>query len=800
MEYLDFELHVRPGDGEGQYVVCVARSPIIGNPEVAAVFPYTEAELQQRIGGVRRALHGTHRGVVVEAGAGEATSVEVVKGFGRDLFEFLINPEIRLFYDNSVAQARKENKGLRLRLRIDAPELAALPWEFLYNPQDTVDDFVSFSKYTPVVRHFDLSTEVAVQQIEPPLRILAMCADPSDRAQLDSTDEKAKMKEALRPLTEAGLVELRWLKGKTAYDLQVALGQGPWHIFHFIGHGGFDAEAGEGLLVLEDEAGRAAPFSAENLVRYMRDEPALQLVVLNACSGAEGSDASLFSSTASALSRRNVPAVVAMQFEVTDAAAIGFTKTFYSFLAQGMPVDSALAEARKGMATGGTLEWATPVLYLRSSDGKLFDVPEGMREEASRRTKTFQPYVPAAEPQSRGDGAPEPAPVAEATEDTNQQAGEPSPAPTAPTPALDGGGKKGGVPWTWVGVGVGVLAVAALALWWLAGSVPVAYDLAIEERNPRIEMSTPEARLNLIVKDEFGVALPVFERSDYPVVWSSSDTAVAQVEGRFLPDEQRLAGFFVPQRPGTTTIRAMLNDSVATQRAFTVLVPRETLAVVAARHQAVQSAFGDAARTNAAVLGLHRGFLSRFDYALGETSIDASGLAVRTERLDSLGGVYTALRVEGLNALLTLDERQQRWTNFLTAAQALRASPETETAQQKIAAIEAARSGEVTVAFLATCRVSSRDCPSSNITDSFESGAGVYFNVGIASPGSRSVRYDVADEGNQVVDAGRSFDVSRSTRYRINYGLDVPGDGAYTLRFFNGQGDLIGRHRFTVGG
>src|SRR3954447_25312974 len=80
------------------------------------------------------------------------------------------------------------------------------------------------------------------------------------------------------------------------------------------------------------------------------------------------------SSTAATLVRRGVAAVVAMQYEITDAASIEFSRSFYDAVADGLPVDVAVADARKSVsvAIANTLEWGTPVLFMRSRDGKLF--------------------------------------------------------------------------------------------------------------------------------------------------------------------------------------------------------------------------------------------------------------------------------------------------------------------------------------------------------------------------------------------------------------------------------------------
>ncbi len=65
-----------------------------------------------------------------------------------------------------------------------------------------------------------------------------------------------------------------------------------------------------------------------------------------------------------------------MQAEITDRAAIDLTRTFYTALATGRPVDAALTQARVALAANGSDEWAIPVLFSRSPDNRLFDVVE----------------------------------------------------------------------------------------------------------------------------------------------------------------------------------------------------------------------------------------------------------------------------------------------------------------------------------------------------------------------------------------------------------------------------------------
>ena len=129
------------------------------------------------------------------------------------------------------------------------------------------------------------------------------------------------------------------------------------------------------MLILEDEDKRGREVSGQYLGALLHDQRTLRLAVLNACEGARSSSDEVFSGTAQSLVQQGLPAVIAMQFEVTDTAAITLTHEFCEAIADGYPVDAALAEARKAIfAQGNDVEWGTPVLYMRSPDGRIFDI------------------------------------------------------------------------------------------------------------------------------------------------------------------------------------------------------------------------------------------------------------------------------------------------------------------------------------------------------------------------------------------------------------------------------------------
>ncbi len=150
-----------------------------------------------------------------------------------------------------------------------------------------------------------------------------------------------------------------------------------FHVLHFIGHGKFDRQEQAGCILLQDEQGRASLVTGDALISILKNRDSVRLVVLNACEGACCSSDDMSSGIAQGLVLAGLPAVIAMQSTIEDRSAILFAQDLYESLAQGEPVDSALAEARNAMnsgAQGEALDWASPVLFMRSPDGRLFEI------------------------------------------------------------------------------------------------------------------------------------------------------------------------------------------------------------------------------------------------------------------------------------------------------------------------------------------------------------------------------------------------------------------------------------------
>ena len=442
--YLDFDLRfTREGDG---YRAQILQSPGgVGN--LAFSLPFQEHELENyllKIGQRRAGMRGA-----------DSPETRAAREFGNRLYETVFQGPLANSLQKSMEAARTAERGLRIRLRLgETPELADLPWEYLYEAQRR--EFLALSKDTPVVRYFDLPNKVKPLAVTPPLRVLVMLSNPSDVDCLDVEKEWQKLKEAVRDLEERNLLIVDRLPHATLTDLLNCLRKVDCHVFHFIGHGSFNPATQESVLALENEKGSKRLISGDDLGIYLRDEEALRLVVLNACEGARASRTDPFSGAAQSLVLKGIPAVIAMQFEVSDEAAIAMASGFYSALADDYPVDAALTEARKAVfAAGCTVEWGTPVLYMRAEDGRIFDVNKTAAQKAEVRSE------PAPQP------APEPPPLP-TFETPRKPIAKPQPE-TVPvvTESAAPGKKRAPRRWVWMlgGVILTFAAFVALGIW-----------------------------------------------------------------------------------------------------------------------------------------------------------------------------------------------------------------------------------------------------------------------------------------------------------------------------------------------
>src|SRR6185312_4218463 len=216
-----------------------------------------------------------------------------------------------------------------------APWINLTPWESLWDARNR--EFLATAGSTFFSRA--VADSVLHRPRPRPLRILIMAAAPHvfEGRRLPPLSDYVEI-EKIRAAAKGVECQVEVVPGESFEDLQMALHKSDsagarFDVFHFIGHGDFDQMRQEGYLLLRESDGAGAvPISAADLTELLSDPWSPLLVVLNSCRGAQGSGGDIFSSTAATLSLGRVPAVIAMQFPISDRAAIAFSKSLYLFL------------------------------------------------------------------------------------------------------------------------------------------------------------------------------------------------------------------------------------------------------------------------------------------------------------------------------------------------------------------------------------------------------------------------------------------------------------------------------------
>lgn len=313
---------------------------------------------------------------------------------GVPLFTALFTERVRDLWRSSLqaleqAPSVEDGRGLHLRflfgpppnralqqddlLKADYIRFGSLPWELLCDPDTRIP--LALNPTTPILRTLDGVGSPRPIWVELPFRVLVVCCAPRSLTALDVEAEKDLISQAL---ANPDVAQVKFLDDPDLPSLRRILRVGQFHALHFIGHGGFSDESGEGYLCFkkrnarpdEDDVLRVSGTELARLVAGLND---LGLVILNACRSAQiprRLGQSPWTAVAAAASLAGVPAVFAMQFKISDPAAIAFSGAFYESLAEGMSLEEAITDARYAISQV-SVEWGTPVFFLRGKDGRL---------------------------------------------------------------------------------------------------------------------------------------------------------------------------------------------------------------------------------------------------------------------------------------------------------------------------------------------------------------------------------------------------------------------------------------------
>jgi peptidoglycan/xylan/chitin deacetylase (PgdA/CDA1 family) len=260
---------------------------------------------------------------------------------------------------------------LQVQLQIAAPELAALPWEWValgvsrpWSPA-LRDDYA-------LVRIGRRARTPAPVPLAGPLRILA-AAGAGEELQLEA------LHSALAQAVLAGQIELHLLRRATPQALERALASDAPHVLHCAAPIGATPEGIAQVLV----GNGLAPF---DLAALAARSPDLRLITLAGPQGDGGSVSAAPMLLATALVGAELPAAITFGAALPAALTARFAAACYTQLARGVPVDLAVTAGRRALSEHATSRgWGFPQLHVMPGGEQIF-LPD--RAGRSRRIAT----------------------------------------------------------------------------------------------------------------------------------------------------------------------------------------------------------------------------------------------------------------------------------------------------------------------------------------------------------------------------------------------------------------------------
>jgi len=380
MEYLDFFVHL--DRDENGLVVRVDADPY-GRGAAKNPLGFDPATLPCRLKAIEQCLLCMLHPSATDRDKSRCSLEEHVRSLGADLFRVLSEGDVGKAFLRTLGQLDGDvHRGLRIRIASDPSDghlhpMAAAAWEVIHDAKH--EGFLGQRRRFPISRYFTGLGAIQELRLDGALRVLLVESQPKDVPPVQAAEEKAAIRHALEPIKRVEVVESppHLLRVR---DLILARGI---HVLHFIGHGGFNAQTGNGWVTFANEDDSRARWPGDLLADRLKDLPTLRLVVLSNCYGGtlpRAANQVAFLTVAPALLRAKIPAVVAMQFPISDDAAIAFSRRFYERLAAFDPIDVATSEARMAIADLGQspetrLQWPLPAVFMRVGDGCLLSPP-----------------------------------------------------------------------------------------------------------------------------------------------------------------------------------------------------------------------------------------------------------------------------------------------------------------------------------------------------------------------------------------------------------------------------------------
>jgi hypothetical protein len=240
--------------------------------------------------------------------------------------------------------------------------LAKRQLEDINNQRSVLNADELYKRLSQMSQHLPGELERFLLELQKPIVILIVTADPRDRMALQLDEEHNRIDQAIQSSNHGREFTIHRLPNARPEALNPAIRRWRPTIIHFSGHGSCDG------LCFVDAIGNAKIIDPEALGRVLGDASrmyGLRTVVMNAC----------FSELQGQHIADGVGHLVAFRDEVSDSSALNFSREFYSALGDGLVVRDAFTAAISGTSLfGAESESFQPVLLQK--DALILDLLE----------------------------------------------------------------------------------------------------------------------------------------------------------------------------------------------------------------------------------------------------------------------------------------------------------------------------------------------------------------------------------------------------------------------------------------
>ena len=315
--------------------------------------------------------------------------------YGRLLGERLFaDPDVSGTFDKALTVAAAEGVILRLRLLLppSARELHDVRWETLQAPDGrslATDENVVLSRYlastdwrrVPLQSRDELEAAIVIANPRSDDTYGGKAVDP-----IDVPAELERARSCLGPIeAPTVLADVAGATGRATFPMLTQLLQDGVDVLYIVCHG--YVHDGEPQLLLENDEGGVQIVSGRRLVDDLgRLHRLPRLIVLVSCQSAgtgdtepKTADDGALAALGPRMARAGVPAVMAMQGNVSMATMAAFLPLFFRELNRDGEIDRAVAIARH--AVRDRPDWWMPVLFMRLISGRVWYTPGFVKDD-----------------------------------------------------------------------------------------------------------------------------------------------------------------------------------------------------------------------------------------------------------------------------------------------------------------------------------------------------------------------------------------------------------------------------------